>query len=230
MKHDILSAQCLYRFRRSHKGEKIEVLQAENIGTKTVFKVAAPVSTSCNVLVKLYYQGHYYTAQSNFSLYGDGWDKTAFTEYKPSDLTLITPRFEMDYNYYPQTGQKLFFQYINDGVLKKSETEKEVRLLLDGEEQTEKLRLNADGAFTYTAAKAEPLTVTPDNRSKSIIFIIKDEENGNKITSTLNINVYDSRYGYLDIRQGIVLFFVISVISAVGIFAYLRRPFKNAYK
>lgn len=81
-----------------------------------------------------------------------------------------------------------------------------MRLLLDGEEQTEKLRLNADGAFTYTAAKAEPLTVTPDNRSKSIIFIIKDEENGNKITSTLNINVYDSRYGYLDIRQGIVLF------------------------
>ena len=74
----------------------------------------------------------------------------------------------MDYNYYPQTGQKLFFQYINDGVLNKSETEKEVRLLLDGEEQTEKLRLNADGAFTYTAAKAEPLTVTPDNRSKSI--------------------------------------------------------------
>lgn len=51
-----------------------------------------------------------------------------------------------------------------------------MRLLLDGEEQTEKLRLNADGAFTYTAAKAEPLTVTPDNRSKSIIFIIKDEE------------------------------------------------------
>lgn len=130
MKHDILSAQCLYRFRRSHKGEKIEALQAENIGTKTVFKVAAPVSTSCNVLVKLYYQGHYYTAQNNFSLYGDGWDKTAFTEYKPSDLTLITPRFEMDYNYYPQTGQKLFFQYINDGVLNKSETEKEVRLYL----------------------------------------------------------------------------------------------------
>ena len=30
MKHDILSAQCLYRFRRSHKGEKIEALQAEN--------------------------------------------------------------------------------------------------------------------------------------------------------------------------------------------------------
>ena len=76
---------------------------------------------------------------------------------------------------YPQTGQKTVFQYINDGVLNKSETEKEVRLLLDGEEQTEKLRLNADGAFTYTAAKAEPLTVTPDNRSKSIIFIIKDE-------------------------------------------------------
>ena len=55
--------------------------------------------------------------------------------------------------------------------------------------------------------KAEPLTVTPDNRSKSIIFIIKDEENGNKITSTLNINVYDSRYGYLDIRQGYSIIF-----------------------
>ena len=78
--------------------------------------------------------------------------------------------------------------------------------------------------------KAAALTVTPDNRAKSTIFIIQDEENGAKITSTLNINVYDSRYGYLDIKQGIILFLAVSAISAAGIWFYLRRPFGNAYK
>ena len=230
MKHDILSAQCLYRFRRSHKGEKIEALQAENIGTKTVFKVAAPVSTSCNVLVKLSYQGKYYTAQSNFSLYGDSWNKKNFTDSEPAVIKLIVPRFEMDYNYYPQTGQKLFFKYIAASKTGLAETEKEVTVLIDGQKQTERLKPDADGAFTYTAAKAAALTVTPDNRAKSTIFIIQDEENGAKITSTLNINVYDSRYGYLDIKQGIILFLAVSAISAAGIWFYLRRPFGNAYK
>ncbi|MDR3243602.1 MAG: hypothetical protein LBT79_02510 [Elusimicrobiota bacterium] len=237
---DILRAQCVYRFRRESgprdrpsgpPSEKHINLPAHNFDGKTVFKVSSAVGSSCNVLVNLTYKGEYYTAQSDFSIFADGWNKDNFRNQIDSndDMKILFPSITTGniFHRFPLTGQKLTFKYNTAAGTNKNAGNGEVEVIIDGSKIAKKLQMNDTGTFSYIADQAPPLTISLETRF-STTFIAKEEYGGKLFTTTLNINIFEPRY--YNTKRGVILFFIVGIIIVIAILYHRRRHFINAYK
>lgn len=226
--HEVSGAFCKYA-QRTGPSENRKYLfteskipvQTDANGTFVTVKVAT--GSFCQAYIFFKKDGINYTAEAYLSLYGQapaGENQILATEKNNFKL----PFFSSKQNSYLQTGQKLTMNYRSLGSQPLEVMVYEDKLLT-----AKRLKIDEKGNFEYQKEQSPAMTVDKDKRFHPVYFFVQEQVTGQKYLSTLNFEVVEAYYGYINLAQGLGIFFSTSLAAAVFI-AWRRRKLNNVSK
>ena len=219
-----ITAQCQYRIRGREYREKCVNLTPFITEPEVRYKVSSPVSSQCNVMVKLELPETIFLAQSYLPLYGRGYDKESFLEDSgvASQKLIEKPELRMLANRNPLMGREVEFLYTGmvNGQL--------VTGYSNGLAEKQQLTLKNDGHFIYHFPQRAQLEVNTDEKIEALL-VVESPASGKKVINTCSFLIHSHRYSYPNLTQGLLLFAGTALLTVVVIIWWRRRTDKYAY-
>ncbi len=179
-------------------------------------RAESPVSAVCTVVAELAAAEGSAFAQSDFTLYGDAWNKEGFRSGGTYGAAVPRRFFLQRDRMNPEIG----LEYAGDIA---PETVCDV---FDAVGQAEEATISVEknGAFIYRFSPAAKFALTDDNRSTRKTFALRSKLSaGEFYTATFTADVEQPRYMYSSRTQGTALFLAAVALTAAGVVLYRRK-------
>lgn len=179
-------------------------------------RAESPVSAVCTVVAELAAAEGSAFAQSDFTLYGDAWNKEGFRSGGTYGAA-VPRRFFLQRD---RMNPELRLEYAGDIA---PETVCDV---FDTAEQAKEATTSVEknGAIVYKFSPAAKFALTDDNRSARKTFALRSKLFAGEIyTATFTADVEQPRYMYSSRTQGTALLLAAVALTAAGVVLYRRK-------
>lgn len=225
---EIVAAQCFLKNRRKDKGILL-ALKPRIVQNRINFLVSSPQNSACNLIVKLEHANELYVLQTDFNLYGTYTEASSVIGSRIPLEEAIKPSMSIISRGNLQMGRPIHFTYNPMWEEQRESGQALQARVYSAENKLEhNLTLDERNSGSFRLKKLPELTVHPSYRTDRHYLHVRDEANGKRINTLYTMEVYSSRYAYLNIKHGVILFSVIAVLSIFG-FMYLLRRNLNVY-
>lgn len=188
----------------------------------TELELLVPYSGRANVLVRFERNNVIYTTQLMNFLYGQGSNAQAFLEAKGDQEP--TKPYVSNSSGRPMMNMRPDFYLRYNPIQPKAYS---VKAYDDDLELEGSAKSDNRGNFAYKAKPIPRLQLTPDKRNYRRQFVIADQEQGKAYVTSFNVGGYRYRNAYMELGQGIGLAVAAMLITAGGLWYYIKRRLKH---